>query len=89
MHVQAFTATGLKKDEVFVGDINTLYKSKNTVVDVKVDTYSNVRREVLVLNLNLWLFTHPAKINFLLLLWSFGHTVNAPLFALKYALIPC
>ncbi|CAK7337597.1 unnamed protein product [Dovyalis caffra] len=42
------TATGLKKDEIFVGDINTLYKSSNTVVDVKVDTYSNVRREVLV-----------------------------------------
>lgn len=43
-----FTATGLKKDEVFVGDINTLYKSKNTVVDVKVDTYSNVSTKVTV-----------------------------------------
>ncbi|XP_061963483.1 mitochondrial outer membrane protein porin 4 [Populus nigra] len=43
-----FTATGLKKDEVFVGDINTLYKSKNTVVDVKVDTYSNVSTRVTV-----------------------------------------
>ena len=60
MHVQGFTATGLKKDEVFVGDINTLYKGKNTVVDVKVDTYSNVRREVLVLNLNLWFFHSPS-----------------------------
>lgn len=53
MHVQALTATGLKKEEVFFGDINALYKSKNTVVDVKVDTYSNVRRKALVMNLNL------------------------------------
>ncbi|KAJ6923501.1 mitochondrial outer membrane protein porin 4 [Populus alba x Populus x berolinensis] len=45
---EGFTATGLKKDEVFVGDINTLYKSKNTVVDVKVDTYSNVSTKVTV-----------------------------------------
>ncbi|WVZ09475.1 hypothetical protein V8G54_014005 [Vigna mungo] len=34
-------ATGLKKDQIFVGDISTLYKSGNTTVDVKVDTYSN------------------------------------------------
>ncbi|GAV59591.1 Porin_3 domain-containing protein [Cephalotus follicularis] len=42
------TATGLKRDEIFVGDINTLYKSENTVVDVKVDTYSNVSTKVTV-----------------------------------------
>ena len=47
--MQGFTATGLKKDEFFFGDISTLYKSKNTVVDVKVDTYSIVR-EFLVLD---------------------------------------
>uniref|UniRef100_A0A2P2LD22 Uncharacterized protein n=1 Tax=Rhizophora mucronata TaxID=61149 RepID=A0A2P2LD22_RHIMU len=42
--LQALTATGLKKDQIFVGDINTLYKSGNTTVDVKIDTYSSVRR---------------------------------------------
>lgn len=40
------TANGLKKDQIFVGDINTLYKSGNTTVDVKVDTYSNVSTKV-------------------------------------------
>ncbi|KAJ7955770.1 Outer mitochondrial membrane protein porin [Quillaja saponaria] len=41
-----FVATGLKKDQIFVGDINALYKSGNTTVDVKVDTYSNVSTKV-------------------------------------------
>ncbi|KAJ1375503.1 Porin domain superfamily [Sesbania bispinosa] len=41
-------ATGLKKDQIFVGDINTLYKSGNVTVDVKVDTYSNVSTKVTV-----------------------------------------
>ncbi|KAK7329803.1 hypothetical protein VNO77_23983 [Canavalia gladiata] len=41
-------ATGLKKDQIFIGDINTLYKSGNTTVDVKVDTYSNVSTKVTV-----------------------------------------
>lgn len=40
---QGLVATGLKKDQIFIGDINTLYKSGNVTVDVKVDTYSNVR----------------------------------------------
>ncbi|XP_050375261.1 mitochondrial outer membrane protein porin 4 [Argentina anserina] len=40
------TANGLKKDQIFVGDINTLYKSRNTTVDVKVDTYSNVSTKI-------------------------------------------
>ncbi|KAL5549112.1 hypothetical protein UlMin_004343 [Ulmus minor] len=42
------TATGLKRDQIFIGDINTLYKSGNTLVDVKVDTYSNVTTKVTV-----------------------------------------
>ncbi|WCJ42351.1 Mitochondrial outer membrane porin [Euphorbia peplus] len=41
-------ATGLKKDQIFIGDINTLYKSGNTVVEVKVDTYSNLSAKVTV-----------------------------------------
>jgi len=41
-------ATGLKRDQIFFGDINTLYKSGNTTVDVKVDTYSNVSTKVTV-----------------------------------------
>ncbi|KAB2604844.1 mitochondrial outer membrane protein porin 4 [Pyrus ussuriensis x Pyrus communis] len=40
------TANGLKRDEIFIGDVNTLYKSRNTTVDVKVDTYSNVATKV-------------------------------------------
>ena len=44
---QGLTATGLKRDQIFVGDINTLYKSGKTTVDVKVDTYSNVSEEIL------------------------------------------
>jgi len=46
---QGLIATGLKKDKLFVGDISTLYKSGNTTVDVKVDTYSNVRNRSLLL----------------------------------------
>lgn len=42
------TATGLKRDQIFIGDINTLYKSGNTTVDVKIDTYSNVITKVTV-----------------------------------------
>lgn len=41
--LQGLTAAGLKKDGIFIGDINSVYKSGNTIVDVKVDTYSNVR----------------------------------------------
>ncbi|XP_051149648.1 mitochondrial outer membrane protein porin 6-like [Andrographis paniculata] len=41
-----FTATGVKKDEIFIGDISTQYKSGKTTVDVKVDTYSNVSTKV-------------------------------------------
>ncbi|XP_057968596.1 mitochondrial outer membrane protein porin 4 isoform X2 [Malania oleifera] len=40
------TITGLKKDQIFVGDMSALYKSGNTAVDVKVDTYSNVAVKV-------------------------------------------
>lgn len=40
------TATGLKKDKIFVGDISTQYRCGRTTVDVKVDTYSNVSTKV-------------------------------------------
>ncbi|XP_015873312.3 mitochondrial outer membrane protein porin 4 [Ziziphus jujuba] len=42
------TATGLKKDEIFLGDVNTVYKNEKVTVDVKVDTYSNVSTKVTV-----------------------------------------
>lgn len=42
------TATGVKKDQIFIGDISTQYKSGNVTVDVKVDTYSNVATKVTV-----------------------------------------
>lgn len=45
------TATGLKRDQIFIGDLSTIYKSGNTTVDVKVDTYSNVTTKVTVSNL--------------------------------------
>jgi len=65
LHVQGFTATGLKKDEIFNGDISTLYRSKNTVVDVKVDTYSIVREKFLYLIRIFGIFTRLATIEFL------------------------
>ncbi|CAI9098518.1 OLC1v1035183C1 [Oldenlandia corymbosa var. corymbosa] len=40
------TASGVKRDDVFVGDISTQHKSGNTTVDLKVDTYSNVSTKV-------------------------------------------
>lgn len=42
------TATGVKRGNIFVGDISTQYKDGNTTVDVKVDTYSNVSAKVTV-----------------------------------------
>ena len=41
--MQGITATGVKLDELFFGDIGTQYKSGRTTVDVKVDTNSKVR----------------------------------------------
>ncbi|XP_042491445.1 mitochondrial outer membrane protein porin 4-like [Macadamia integrifolia] len=38
----ALTATGVKSNQFFLGDISTQYKSGKTTVDVKVDTRSNV-----------------------------------------------
>ncbi|KAH9610390.1 hypothetical protein KSS87_000007 [Heliosperma pusillum] len=35
-------ATGVSKDQLFIGDISTQYRSGNTTVDLKVNTYSNV-----------------------------------------------
>ncbi|MCD7448780.1 hypothetical protein HAX54_045994 [Datura stramonium] len=43
------TATGVKKDQIFVGDISTQYNLGSTVVDIKVDTYSNVEQIALLL----------------------------------------
>ncbi|PIA41442.1 hypothetical protein AQUCO_02200094v1 [Aquilegia coerulea] len=40
------TATGATKDNFFVGDISTHYKSKSATVDVKVDSCSNVSTTV-------------------------------------------
>ncbi|PIN14095.1 Porin/voltage-dependent anion-selective channel protein [Handroanthus impetiginosus] len=40
------TATGVKKDQYFFGDISTQYKSGKATVDVKVDTYSNISTKV-------------------------------------------
>ncbi|XP_075490008.1 mitochondrial outer membrane protein porin 6-like [Primulina tabacum] len=42
------TATGIKKDQNFIGDISTQYRSGRSTVDVKVDTYSNVFIKVTV-----------------------------------------
>lgn len=42
------TATGVKRGDIFIGDISTQYKGGNTTVDVKVDTYSNVSTKVTV-----------------------------------------
>lgn len=52
--VQGLSATGLKKDEIFIGDINSVYKSGNTTVDVKVDTYSSVSEDLAILNWVWW-----------------------------------
>ncbi|XP_010545418.1 PREDICTED: mitochondrial outer membrane protein porin 4-like [Tarenaya hassleriana] len=54
-------ATGLKKDEFFFGDLSTLYKGKNTIVDMKIDSYSNMSAKVTVNNL---LPTAKASISF-------------------------
>lgn len=40
------TATGVKKDQIFIGDIITQYRSGNIAVDVKVDTYSCVSTKI-------------------------------------------
>ncbi|OVA20927.1 Eukaryotic porin/Tom40 [Macleaya cordata] len=42
------TATGVKKDQFFVGDISTQYKSGSTTVDLKVDTSSSVSTKVTI-----------------------------------------
>ncbi|KAG1354993.1 Mitochondrial outer membrane protein porin 6 [Cocos nucifera] len=42
------TATGVKIDQLFIGDISTQYKNGKTTVDVKVDTNSNVSSTVTV-----------------------------------------
>ncbi|XP_020246496.1 mitochondrial outer membrane protein porin 6 [Asparagus officinalis] len=44
----AITATGMKLNELFLGDVGTQYKSGRTTVDVKVNTNSNVSTTVTV-----------------------------------------
>lgn len=41
---QEFVATGLQKDDLFLGDISTQYKGQNTIVDVKIDSHSSVSK---------------------------------------------
>uniref|UniRef100_A0A0C9S6F9 TSA: Wollemia nobilis Ref_Wollemi_Transcript_15001_1301 transcribed RNA sequence n=1 Tax=Wollemia nobilis TaxID=56998 RepID=A0A0C9S6F9_9CONI len=41
-----FTSTGLKKGELFSGDLNTQYKYQNATVDVKVDTSSTISTQI-------------------------------------------
>lgn len=53
------TATGLKRDQFFVGDLNTLYKSGNVTVDVKVNTDSNVSTKVTLNDVSL---SHSKKV---------------------------
>lgn len=38
----AFTSTGIKKGEFFLGDLNTQLKNNNITTDIKVDTSSNL-----------------------------------------------
>uniref|UniRef100_A0A0C9S389 TSA: Wollemia nobilis Ref_Wollemi_Transcript_15486_1307 transcribed RNA sequence n=1 Tax=Wollemia nobilis TaxID=56998 RepID=A0A0C9S389_9CONI len=38
----AFTSTGTKKGELFLGDLNTQLKNKNITTDIKVDTRSSL-----------------------------------------------
>lgn len=40
--LQAITSTAVKKGGLSTGDVGAVYKYKNTVIDVKVDTESNV-----------------------------------------------
>ncbi|XP_057842380.1 mitochondrial outer membrane protein porin of 36 kDa isoform X1 [Cryptomeria japonica] len=42
----AFTSTGLKKGESFLGDLKTEYKYQNATVDVKVDTNSTISTNI-------------------------------------------
>ncbi|KAJ0680105.1 putative Porin domain superfamily, eukaryotic porin/Tom40 [Helianthus annuus] len=41
-------ATGLTKGQIFLGDVSAQYKSGRTVVDVKIDTYSNFSTKVTI-----------------------------------------
>jgi hypothetical protein len=47
-HLQAFTSTGIKKGEFFLGDLNTQLKNNNVTTDIKVDTSSNLWCSVFV-----------------------------------------
>ncbi|KAJ7237924.1 hypothetical protein O6H91_Y443700 [Diphasiastrum complanatum] len=43
-----FTSTGIKKGEQFAGELNTQFKNNNVIVDVKVDTNSNIYSTITV-----------------------------------------
>ncbi|KAL8460195.1 hypothetical protein ACS0TY_031921 [Phlomoides rotata] len=45
-HGMGFTANGVQKGQIFVGDIRSVYRNRKTTVDVKVDTYSSVSTKV-------------------------------------------
>uniref|UniRef100_A0A1D1YL14 Mitochondrial outer membrane protein porin 6 n=1 Tax=Anthurium amnicola TaxID=1678845 RepID=A0A1D1YL14_9ARAE len=44
------TATGVKMNQLFIGDISTQYKMRHTSVDVKVDSNSNISSTVTAYN---------------------------------------
>ncbi|KAH9305057.1 hypothetical protein KI387_009461 [Taxus chinensis] len=44
----AFTSTGIKKGELFAGDLKTEYKYQNATVDVKVDTNSSISTNITI-----------------------------------------
>ncbi|KAH0859861.1 hypothetical protein HID58_088122 [Brassica napus] len=51
MACDEWVATGLKKDDFFFGDISTLFKGQNTIVDLKIDGHSSVSTKVTIKNL--------------------------------------
>lgn len=42
LSIQALTSTAVKKGGFSTGDVAAQYKHKNSIIDVKVDTESNV-----------------------------------------------
>lgn len=49
---QGLTATGLKRDHVFFGDISAVHKCGNISVDLKIDSNSNVRATLYIVDAN-------------------------------------
>lgn len=44
----ALTSTGVNKGGLFCGDINTQYKYQSSIIDVKVDTNSNISTKIAI-----------------------------------------